>query len=63
VDSDKFANLLSPDKYDIDNYNFTIPEGEKSGRLKIRIRPDGLSPDSVYFISLKSDRISGSIVC
>jgi hypothetical protein len=58
MDQDKFAHLLSPDKYDIDNYNFSIPAGEKSGRMKIRIRPDGLSPDSVYFISLKVDAFS-----
>ncbi|MDR3246004.1 MAG: DUF1735 domain-containing protein, partial [Prevotellaceae bacterium] len=58
VDIEKFANLLAPAKYDIDNYNFTIPAGKRSGRVKIRIRPDGLSPDSVYFISLKVDRFS-----
>jgi hypothetical protein len=58
MDAAKFAHLLSPGKYDIDNYNFTIPAGEKSGRMKIRIRPDGLSPDSVYFISLKVDAFS-----
>jgi hypothetical protein len=58
VETDKFANLLSPDKYSIDDYNFTIPAGAKSGRMKIRIRPDGLSPDSVYFISLKVDGFS-----
>jgi hypothetical protein len=58
VEMDKYANLLSPDKYDIDNYHFTIPAGEKSGRMKLRIRPDGLSPDSVYFISLKVNEFS-----
>ncbi|MDR3268523.1 MAG: DUF4361 domain-containing protein [Tannerella sp.] len=58
MDAAKFAHLLSTDKYDIDSYSFTIPAGTKSGRMKIRIRPDGLSPDSVYFISLKVDGFS-----
>jgi hypothetical protein len=58
VDYAKYANLLSPDKYDIANYNFTIPAGGRSGRTKIVVRPEGLSPDSLYFISLKVDNFS-----
>jgi hypothetical protein len=54
MDVDKFARLLPPDKYDIDNFTIKIPAGERSGRMKIRIRPEGLSPDSVYFIPLKA---------
>jgi hypothetical protein len=58
VDYAKFANHLSPDKYDIANYGFTIPAGGRSGRTKIVVRPEGLSPDSLYFISLKVDNFS-----
>jgi hypothetical protein len=58
VETDKYANLLPPDKYDIDDYSLTIPAGERSGRMKIRIRPEGLSPDSTYLISLKVDNYS-----
>jgi hypothetical protein len=55
VDEDKYAHYLSGDKYDIENFNITIPAGERTGRMKIRIRANGLSPDSVYFIPLRVD--------
>jgi hypothetical protein len=58
VETEKFAQRLSAAKFDIDSYNLTIPAGERSGRMAIRIRPDGLSPDSTYFISLKVDTYS-----
>jgi hypothetical protein len=58
VETEKFAQLLPAGKFDIDSYNFTIPVGERKGRMAIRIRPDGLSPDSVYFIPLKVDEYS-----
>jgi hypothetical protein len=57
-DSSKYAQLLSPDKYSIDNRHFTIPAGKINGKLPLRIRPEGLSPDSVYFIPLKVSAIS-----
>ncbi|RNC63826.1 BT_3987 domain-containing protein [Proteiniphilum sp. X52] len=53
VDVTKYVLPLPKDKYDIESYQFTIPAGEISGRLPIRIRPDGLSPDSAYFIALR----------
>ena len=53
VDVTKYVLPLPKDKYDIDSYQFTIPAGKISGRLPIRIRPDGLSPDSSYFIALR----------
>jgi hypothetical protein len=56
MSSAKYAQLLSPDKYRIDNWNFSIPAGEVRGLLPITIKPNGLSPDSVYFIPL---RVSG----
>lgn len=58
VDTTKYAKLLPKSKYDIDDYHIIIPEGERSGRLNIRIRPDGLSPDSVYFIPLSISALS-----
>lgn len=54
----KYVRPLPKSKYDIDSYQFTIPAGEISGRLPIRIRPDGLSPDSAYFISLRVESAS-----
>jgi hypothetical protein len=53
VDVTKYVLPLPEDKYDIESYQFTIPAGKISGRLPIRIRPDGLSPDSAYFIALR----------
>ncbi len=53
TDVSKYGKPLPQDKYDIDSYRFTIPAGEINGRLPIRIRPDGLSPDTAYFISLR----------
>ncbi|MDR0713435.1 MAG: DUF4361 domain-containing protein, partial [Bacteroidales bacterium] len=58
VEETKFAQRLPAGKFDIDSYNFTIPAGGRSGRMAIRVRPDGLSPDSVYFIPLKVDEYS-----
>ena len=54
----RFIQPLSADRYSIDNYQFTIPAGQISGELPIRIRPEGLSPDSSYFIALKVDYYS-----
>ncbi|MDR3245955.1 MAG: DUF1735 domain-containing protein [Prevotellaceae bacterium] len=53
VETEKYANLLSPGKYTIDSYNLTVPAGQREVRLPIKIRPEGLSPDSTYMISLK----------
>lgn len=53
VDKTKYMLPLPASNYDIDSYEFTIPAGEISGRLPIRIRPDGLSPDHQYGISLR----------
>ncbi|MDR0574857.1 MAG: DUF4361 domain-containing protein [Tannerella sp.] len=53
MDYEQFANLLPENKYTIGSYEVVIPAGERYGRMAIRIRPDGLSPDSTYFIPLK----------
>lgn len=58
VDVSKYAQMLPDSMYTIESYDINIPAGEYSGRMKIRVRPEGLSPDSIYFIPLK---ISNSI--
>ncbi|MDR2776396.1 MAG: DUF4361 domain-containing protein [Tannerella sp.] len=58
VETEKFAQRLSSDKFDIDSYNLTVPAGGRNGKMAIRVRPDGLSPDSVYFIPLKINTYS-----
>jgi hypothetical protein len=58
ADENLYAKLLPEEKYDIDNYTIHIPAGERSGRMRIRVRADGLSPDSTYFIPLKVAELS-----
>lgn len=53
VDKTKYMKPLPENNYDIDSYEFIIPAGDISGRLPIRIRPDGLSPDYEYGIALR----------
>lgn len=58
ADESLYAKTLPESKYDIDDYHIIIPKGERTGKLNIRIRPDGLSPDSVYFIPLSIGALS-----
>jgi hypothetical protein len=55
---EKYARLLPSANYTIEGYNMTVPAGERGASLPITIRPGGLSPDSVYLISLKVDDFS-----
>lgn len=47
-----YAKLVPKDKYEIPDYKIVIKAGERTGRTLVKLRPDGLSPDSTYFISL-----------
>ncbi len=47
-----YAKLVPKDKYEIPEYKIVIKAGERTGRTLVKLRPDGLSPDSTYFISL-----------
>lgn len=53
VVTDKYARLLPANNYTIDSYDITVPAGKREARLPVKIRPEGLSPDSIYMISLK----------
>ena len=59
LDETRYAKFLSNDKYEITDYKIKIKAGERTGRTMIRIHPDGLSPDSTYFIGLKACDVSG----
>jgi hypothetical protein len=48
----KNACLLPSHMYRIDSYNITIPAGSHEGQIKVELMPEGLSPDSAYFIPL-----------
>ncbi|MCY4780193.1 DUF1735 domain-containing protein [Sphingobacterium sp. UT-1RO-CII-1] len=52
-DVSKYARRMSSNNYSLESYTFTIPAGSIGASVPIKIRPDGLSPDSVYFIPLR----------
>jgi hypothetical protein len=49
-----YAKLLPADRYEIESYTITIPANPKDQYVKVpvKVRPLGLSPDSIYFIPL-----------
>lgn len=59
VDEKLYAKFLPKDKYEIVDYKIQINAGERTGRTMVKLRPEGLSPDSTYFIGLKATDISG----
>ncbi|MDD3037444.1 DUF4361 domain-containing protein [Bacteroides sp.] len=59
IDEKLYAKFLPKDKYEIVDYKIQIKAGERTGRTMIKLRPEGLSPDSTYFIGLKATDISG----
>jgi len=59
ADEKLYAKLLPKDKYEIVDYTIQIKAGERTGRTLVKLRPDGLSPDSTYFIGLKAADIPG----
>jgi hypothetical protein len=58
LDESKYAQLLPRSRYDIANLGITIPAGERNGLMEIKLRPEGLSPDSTYFIPLRADKFT-----
>lgn len=58
VDEACYAKFLSKDKYEIENYKIVIKAGERTGKTMIKINPEGLSPDSTYFIGIKASDLS-----
>jgi hypothetical protein len=53
VDASSYHPRMPSDRYDIETLSLVIPAGEIAGTIPIRIRTQGLSPDSSYFIALK----------
>ena len=54
LDTDKYAKRLDPSKYTIESYSVTMKQGGEMpyALLPIKIRPEGLSPDSLYTIEV-----------
>ena len=61
MSADRFARYLSPNRYTVENYQIAIPAQERSGKTKIQINGDGLSPDSTYFIPFRITRANSEI--
>lgn len=58
ADEDRYARPLPKDKYTIAHYRILIPAGERSGKTMIKVNGEGLSPDSIYFVSLRIKEVS-----
>ena len=59
ADESLYARQLPNEKYEIPDYRIQINSGDRTGKSMIKLNPDGLSPDSTYFISLRATDISG----
>jgi hypothetical protein len=55
VEYAKYALKMPERMYDIEQLKITVPAGEIKASVPVRIRPEGLSPDSVYFIPVRVD--------
>jgi hypothetical protein len=53
VDISKYYPQLPTNKYDVETTTLVIPAGEIGGKIPVRIRPEGLSPDSSYFLAFR----------
>src|SRR5690606_8989781 len=53
VDESLYAKALSADRYEMEDPRLIVKAGERTGRAMIKLRPNGLSPDSTYFIGFK----------
>jgi hypothetical protein len=58
VDLAKYDRLLPTANYVMDNSQIIISQGKHSGAMSIRFKPDGLSPDSAYFLPLSIESTS-----
>ena len=56
----QYTKMLSANRYNISSYSITVPAKSDYHyeRLPVRVRPLGLSPDSIYFIPLKIVSVS-----
>ncbi len=59
ADEKSYARMLPRDRYEIVDYKIVIKAGERAGRTMVKLQPDGLSPDSTYFIELKAIDVAG----
>jgi hypothetical protein len=60
IDTSKYARMLSEDRYRIETYRAVFPANNSDQYVKVAVsvNPDGLSPDSTYFIPLSIKSVS-----
>jgi len=60
INTSKYARLLPANKYKIDSYTVNFPANNEDQYVKVpvSVTPDGLSPDSIYFIPLSIKSVS-----
>lgn len=60
LDESRYAHELDPSHYSIDNFSVVLKANspDNYSLLPIKINPDGLSPDSIYFIPLRIKSVS-----
>ena len=60
IDSSKYAMILPQDRYQIESYSVNYPaeNTDQYVKMAIKVNPDGLSPDSTYFIPLSIKSVS-----
>lgn len=60
LDESKYAKELDPSHYSIDNYKVVLKANSEDNYslLPIKVNPDGLCPDSTYFIPLRIKSVS-----
>ena len=54
----RYASYIPENRKIINDYSINIPAGERTGVMNIRIRPDGLSPDTVYMLPFRVTGVS-----
>lgn len=60
IDSASFARLLTENRYTIESMTVTLPanSSEQYVKVPVKVRPEGLSPDSTYFIPIAIKSVS-----
>ncbi|MDR1667414.1 MAG: DUF4361 domain-containing protein [Bacteroidales bacterium] len=58
ADRSMYAKRLTFSHYSIKDHHIFIPKGERAGKMEITFYPDGLSPDTAYFLPLSIGAIS-----
>ena len=50
---DKYARLLPESHYTLSSMQFVVKAGQTTGVIPLTVRPEGLSPDSTYYLPLR----------